>query len=169
MIRAVLAAIDALTGVLGRTVAWLTYAMMAGTVVVVILRYGFDIGAIPLQEAVVYMHGTAFMLGIAYTLKVDGHVRVDLIYARLSDAAQRRVNLLGHALFLFPVALFILVSSLGYVRASWRILEGSPEVGGIPAVFLLKTLIPLMAVTLLLQAIVEVARCLLGGRLDADD
>ncbi len=159
--RALAAAIDRLTEALGRAIAWLTFAMMAMTVVVVILRYGFDIGAIVLQESVVYMHGLAFMLGIAYTLKSDDHVSVDLIYSRLGPAARRRINLFGHIVFLVPVSLFILVSSLDYVAASWRVLERSPEVGGIPAVYLLKSLIPVMAVALLLQGVAEILRCLI--------
>ncbi len=161
MPQGVIRRLDGLTDLLGRAIAWLTFAMMLMTVIVVVLRYGFDIGAIVLQESVVYMHGTVFMLGIAYTLKTDDHVRVDLIYARLSEAAQRRVDLLGHIVFLVPVATFIFVSSLDYVAASWRVLEGSPEVGGLPAVFLLKTLIPVMAATLILQGIAEILKCLM--------
>ncbi len=152
--------IDRFTDGLGRAIAWLTFAMMAMTVVVVTLRYGFDIGAIVLQESVVYMHGLAFMLGIAYTLKTDDHVRVDLIYSRLGPRARRRINLFGHVVFLIPVCLAVLASSLGYVAASWAVLERSPEVGGIPAVYLLKSLIPLMALVLLLQGIAEIIRCL---------
>lgn len=158
--RALAARIDRLTEALGRVIAWLLFGMMAMTVVVVVLRYGFDIGAIVLQESVVYMHGLAFMLGIAYTLKNDGHVRVDIIYSRLGARSRRHINLFGHVVFLIPVCLFILVSSLDYVAASWRVLERSPEVGGIPAVYLLKSLIPVMALTLLLQGIAEIIRCL---------
>ena len=158
--RALADRIDAFTDGLGRAIAWLTFAMMAMTVVVVVLRYGFDIGAIVLQESVVYMHGLAFMLGIAYTLKTDDHVRVDIIYSRLGARARRRINLFGHVVFLIPVCLVVLVSSLEYVVASWRVLERSPEVGGIPAVYLLKSLIPLMALALLLQGIAEIIRCL---------
>ena len=159
--RALADTIDRLNDALGRAIAWLTFAMMATTVVVVVLRYGFDVGAIVLQESVVYMHGLAFMLGIGYTLKTDDHVRVDLIYSRLGHVARRRVNLFGHVVFLVPVSLFILLSSLDYVAASWRVLERSPEVGGIPAVYLLKSLIPVMAVALLLQGIAEIIRCLI--------
>jgi TRAP-type mannitol/chloroaromatic compound transport system permease small subunit len=159
--------LDRWTDRIGHAIAWLTYAMMAATVVVVVLRYGFDIGAMMLQESVVYMHGIVFMLGIGYTLKVDGHVRVDLVYSRLSPVARRRIDLVGHVVFLLPVAAFILIGSLDYVAASWRVLEKSPEVGGIPAVFLLKTLIPLMAAALLLQGLIEIARTLLGQEPDA--
>ncbi len=153
-----LALLDRFTELTGRTVAWLTAAMAVLTVLVVVLRYAFGEGAIALQESITYLHGIVLMLGMAYALKHDAHVRVDLIYSRLSPRGQSLVNLLGHCLFLIPVAATLLWSSLPYVRASWRILEGSSEVGGLPAVFLLKTLIPIMAALLLLQALAEIVR-----------
>ena len=128
------------------------------TVVIVVLRYAFDQGAIVLQESVMYMHGFVFMLGIPYALKMDTHVRVDLIYSRLSTNRRALINLLGHLFFLIPVCLFILVYSQSYVMSSWRLLEGSAEVGGIPAVFILKSLIPAMAILLLLQGLAECIR-----------
>ena len=150
--------IDRLIERIGRTIAWLTGLMGLVTVTVVVLRYGFDQGAIVLQEAVVYLHALCFMLGIAYTLKADEHVRVDVFYSRLGTRGRALVNLLGHLLFLAPTAGVIFAFSIDYVGASWRILEGSSEVGGIPAIFLLKTLIPVMAVLLFLQGIAEAAR-----------
>jgi len=122
----------------------------------VILRYAFDQGAIMLQESVIYLHGVVFMLGIPYALKESAHVRVDVLYSRWTRPRQTLVDLGGHLLLLIPVCVFILVYSWDYVAASWRIREGSPEVGGIPAVFLLKSLLPLMAATLLLQGVGEV-------------
>lgn len=130
------------------------------TFAIVVLRYGFDLGAIAVQESVLYLHAAAFMLGIPYTLQKDQHVRVDVIYARLSPVGQARVNLLGHCLLLAPMAITLFWLSLPYVAASWQILEGSTEVGGIPALFLLKTLIPVMCLLLLLQGLAESARAL---------
>lgn len=150
--------IDGLTDLVGRTIAWLTAMMALVTVVVVALRYLFDQGGIMLQESVMYMHGCVFLLGIPYALKTGSHVRVDLFYARLSDKHRALIDLLGHAFFLLPVCVFILVYSQAYVAASWRVLEGSPEVGGIPAVFVLKSLIPIMAAMLLLQGFAESVR-----------
>lgn len=140
--------------------AWLTLLMGAITFAVVLFRYGFNLGAIAAQESVIYLHATAFMLGIPYTLKQDEHVRVDVFYSRLSTVGRARVNLLGHCLLLGPTALALLWLSLPYVAASWRVFEGSSEVGGIPAVFLLKTLIPVMCVLLLLQGLAESLRAL---------
>jgi len=123
------------------------------TTAVVILRYGFEQGAIAAQESVLYLHGTLFMLGAAPTLLANKHVRVDVFYRNFSSRQQTWVNTLGHTLFTTPICLLIIFGSWGYVTESWSIMESSPEPGGIPAVFLLKTLIPAMAVMLLLQAI----------------
>ena len=100
-----------------------------------------------------YLHGALFMLGAAPTLLSDKHVRVDVFYRNFSPRQQTWVNTLGHTLFTIPICLLIIFGSWGYVAESWSILESSPEPGGIPAVFLLKSLIPAMAVLLLLQAI----------------
>lgn len=145
---------------LGRLIAWLLLPMVLGTTLVVVLRYALNEGSILLQEAVLYLHALVFMLGIPYALKADAHVRVDLVYSRLGPRGRTVINLIGHVLFLLPVAGALLLYSQSYVTRSWRILEGSSEVGGIPGVFLLKTLIPVLAVLLLLQGLAEIARCI---------
>lgn len=152
------ASIEAITEITGRILAWLTLAMMLALCLVVVLRYGFDIGSVALQEAVTYLHGTIFMLGAAYTLKHDGHVRVDIFYRRFSPRARAWVNSVGGILFLLPLCVYIFFVSLDFVSQSWLIREVSTEPGGIPAVFLLKSLIPLMAVNLGLQAVAEILR-----------
>ncbi len=143
--------IERLIEVIGRAAAWLTLAMVAATCVTLILRYGFDMGAIMLQESVLYMHGAVFMLGFSYTLKHDEHVRVDLVYSRISDRRRSIVNLGGHIVLMTPLCLALTYFSLDYVTNSWSILEGSQEVDGIRGVYLLKTLIPASACLLLLQ------------------
>ena len=159
-VQAVIRIIDGITEHSGRCVAWLTLVMMIVTCTVVVLRYGVGIGSIAMQESVTYLHGMVFMIAIAYAMKHDAHVRVDIVYARLSEANRDWINLVGHLLFLLPVCGYILFNSFGYVVRSWQIMEGSPEVGGIPAVFVLKSLIPLMAVLLALQGIAEILRIL---------
>jgi TRAP-type mannitol/chloroaromatic compound transport system permease small subunit len=150
--------IDALSTRITQVVRWLALVMVLVTVAVVVLRYAFAIGAIPLQESVIYMHGVLFMLGIPYGVLQNTHVRVDIIYSRLNPRQQDWVDLAGHLLFLLPLAAFIFVTSLPYVAASWRVLEGSAEVGGLPAIFILKTLIPTMAALLFLQGLSEIAK-----------
>jgi TRAP-type mannitol/chloroaromatic compound transport system permease small subunit len=138
----------------GAGIAWLTILMVVGTFVVVVLRYVFDLGWIWMQESVTWMHAAVFMLGAAYTLKRDEHVRVDIFYSRMSRRQQAIVDLLGTLLFLLPVSVFLFAASWGYVHSSWSIHEASREAGGLPYPFvpILKTFIPLTAVLLLLQA-----------------
>ena len=150
--------IDAIIEISGRTVAWLSLGMVVITCTVVVLRYGFDTGAIALQESVTYMHALVFMIGLSYALKHDRHVRVDLLFNRLSRRSRQRINLIGHLGLLLPICLVITMESFDYVMRSWAISEGSPEAGGIPGVYLLKTLIPLSALLLSMQAVSEVLR-----------
>ena len=150
--------IDAIIEISGRTVAWLSLGMVVITCTVVVLRYGFDTGAIALQESVTYMHALVFMIGLSYALKHDRHVRVDLLFNRLSRRSRQWINLIGHVGFLLPICLVITLESFDYVMRSWAIREGSREAGGIPGVYFLKTLIPLSALLLSMQAISEVLR-----------
>lgn len=152
--------IDSLSEGTGTSVAWLTIVMMLVTCVIVVARYVFDIGSIALQETVIYLHGIVFMLGIPYTLKNGGHVRVDIFYQKASLKTRAIIDLFGTLVFLFPVAGFILWNSLDYAYQSWSIGESSPEPGGLPAVYLLKALIPLMAAMLAIQGVAEALRSL---------
>lgn len=153
--------IDRLSELSGRLLAWLTLLMMILLALVVLLRYGFEIGSIALQESVTYLHATVFMLGAAYTLKRDGHVRVDIFYRNFSPRGKAWVNSLGGIIFLLPLCVYIFFISWDFVAQSWLIREISPEPGGIPAIFLLKTLIPLFALKLGLQGLAEILRSLL--------
>ena len=151
-------AIDRFTDSFGRLLAWLVVLMMLAMATVVLLRYGLQVGSIALQESITYMHAGLFMLGLAYTLKHNGHVRVDIFYRYYSARQQAWINSLGGIIFLLPLCLFIVGISWGFVGQSWEIREISTEPGGIPAVFLLKTLIPLMAINLFVQGLAEVLR-----------
>ena len=135
----------------GRFIAWLTLFIVLVTFIVVVLRYAFDIGSIALQESISYMHAFVFMLGAAYTLKHDSHVRVDIFYRKMSIAKKAWVDLLGTLLLLFPVCLFILISSWDYVLTSWSQLEESGEAGGLAYVYILKTSLLIMPILLMLQ------------------
>lgn len=157
-LRRLIRVCDAVNERIGRALAWLTLGTVLVTLAVVIMRYGFSFGRIWIQEISMYLHAAVFMLGAAYTLQHRAHVRVDIFYQRFRPRTQALVDLGGGLLFLLPVALFILVWSLGYVANSWARMEGSPETGGLPLVYLLKTFIPLAAVLLLVQAVAEIAR-----------
>ncbi len=156
------AIIDALSEWTGRAVAWLTLVMVLVTFLVVVLRYAFNMGWIAMQESIAYMHAVVFLGAAAYTLKQDGHVRVDIFYREMTPRAQALINLFGTLLLLIPVGGFIFWVSWLYVMESWSVLEGSREAGGIPGVFLLKTMIPAMAALLLLQGVSEVLRSVLA-------
>lgn len=150
--------LETMIDVSGRWLGWLNLLMVFGTLVIVILRYLFNEGSILLQESVMYVHAIVFMLGMAVTFKSDDHVRVDVLYQRFSERGQHWVNLLGGLLLLLPMMGFILWECLDYVALSWRTQEASQETGGLPYVYLLKTLIPMMVVLLSLQAILGIIR-----------
>ena len=139
----------------GRLIAWLTLPMVLGTFVVVVLRYGFDLGWIWMQESVIWLHAAVFMLAAAYTLNRDEHVRVDVFYRGMRPERKALVNLAGTVLFLLPMAVFLVVTSFEYVAVSWLIGESSREAGGLPFPFvpLLKTVIPVTALMLIAQGV----------------
>lgn len=161
VIRMIAQFADRLNGFVGASVAWLTLLMVVVTCGVVLARYVFDFGSIALQESVIFMHGSVFMLGVAYTLKEKGHVRVDVLYERFSQKTKALIDLIGHLIFLVPFSLFILWTSLGYVEFAWSLKESSAQPGGLPGVYLFKTLIPIMAALLLIQGISEILKALL--------
>jgi TRAP-type mannitol/chloroaromatic compound transport system permease small subunit len=156
--------LDAIAEWTGRAVSWLTLTMVLATVAVVVLRYAAGVGLIWLQESVNWMHALVFMLGAAYTLKADQHVRVDVFYREMSERGRAIVNLAGTLLFLLPLCVYLVVESWDYVAVSWRIAERSREAGGLPMLYLLKSVIPLMAVLLALQGIAGGLRALLQLR-----
>jgi TRAP-type mannitol/chloroaromatic compound transport system permease small subunit len=162
--------IDNITERFGRLLAWLIPLMMLGTASVVIMRYGFGQGMTALQESVTYLHGTVFMLGAAYTLKHGGHVRVDIFYHRFSVRTKAWIDSIGSLVFLLPLCGLILISSWDFAANAWAIRETSVEPGGLPFVYLLKSLLPVMAINLALQGVAELLRnamILIGPELNA--
>ena len=157
-LQCLVAVIDKWTLRTGHAVAWLLVVMVATQSLIVILRYGFEIGSIALQESVTYLHAACFMLGIAYTVNINGHVRVDIFYRQFSPRKKAAVNLFGAIVFLLPLCVFIFITSYQYVLQAWQFKEHSSDTGGLPIVYLLKTLIPLLAAGLLLQSISEIAK-----------
>ncbi|MGV6827621.1 MAG: TRAP transporter small permease subunit [bacterium] len=158
--NAAITLLDRFSRLTGQLVSWLTLTLVLVTFAVVVLRYVFDLGWIAMQESANYMHATVFMLGAAYTLHAQGHVRVDIFYEKFGPRGQALVNLLGTLLLLFPITGFIFWVSWEYVSASWSVWEGSREAGGLPGVFLLKSLILLLPLTLALQGLAEILRSL---------
>lgn len=153
--------IDGFSEWTGRGIAWLTLAMVLLQFLVVLLRYGFNAGFIAMQESITYLHALVFMLGAAYTLKHEGHVRVDIFYRGMGERGRAWVDLLGTLLLLVPTFVFLIAVSWTTVFNSWALLEGSPEAGGLPLVFALKTVLLVMPVLMLVQSVSMVARTLL--------
>jgi len=158
--KAVSTGIDYVNDVISRTAAWLVVAMVVVTFGIVVMRYLFNIGSIQAQESVIYMHAIVFMLAAASTLKQDGHVRVDIFYSKMSVRKKALVNFFGNLFLLIPVCIFILWNSWEYVLNAWNIKEGSREAGGLPWVYLLKTVMIFFAVMLILQGISEMLKSL---------
>ncbi len=150
--------IDRLTTAIGRAAAWLALAVVALQFAVVVLRYVFGLGSIWLQESILYSHAALFLLAAAWTLRNEGHVRVDLFYSTASARTKAIVDLIGTILLLLPFAAAILYFSWPYVMRSWVILEGSREASGLPLVFALKTLIPVFAGMMILQGSAQALR-----------
>ncbi|NPA71865.1 MAG: TRAP transporter small permease subunit [Gammaproteobacteria bacterium] len=137
----------------GHLVAWSALSLVFIMALVVILRYGFNTGSIALQEAVMYNHAFLFMLGIAYTYQQDKHVRVDVFYAQFSANTRAWINVIGSFVLTLPAMGFIIWSGWDYVAVSWRIQETSAEAGGIEYLYLLKSLILIMALLVISQAL----------------
>ncbi|MCH9004840.1 MAG: TRAP transporter small permease subunit [Proteobacteria bacterium] len=160
--------LDRISSMLGKASAWLTLIMVLVTFVVVVMRYAFDAGLIWLQESVVWMHAFVFMVGAAYTLQQEQHVRVDIFYREMSARGRAWVDLAGVIVFLLPLCLFLAWKALDYVAVSWKLQEASRESGGLPypLIPLLKSILIVMPVTVGLQGIALLQQCVrtLRGR-----
>jgi len=144
----------------GRTVSWLALLMVITTFLVVVLRNAFDIGWIALPASITYMHAAEFLVGAAYTLQQEAHVRVDIFYTKFTPTTRAWIDLCGALFMLLPFMLFLSWTSWDYIRDSWQVMEGSREAGGLPAVFLLKSFILVMTTLLSLQACAQILRAI---------
>ena len=150
--------IDTFTRLTGQCIRWFALLMVLATCAVVALRYLFGMPSIALQETVMYLHASLFMLGAAYTWQQGGHVRVDVFYRGWSESRRRLADRFGILLLVVPTCLFMVWTSWEYVGNAWAIRERSQEASGLPFIYLLKTLILALPLTILLQAIAELLR-----------
>jgi TRAP-type mannitol/chloroaromatic compound transport system permease small subunit len=153
--------IDRITAAVGRIATWCALYVVLAEFAVVVLRYALGFGSIRLQESVLYAHAGLFMLAAAWTLQTDGHVRVDIFYARATARARAAVDLLGAVVFLLPFAAVLFAVTLPYVERSWHIFETSPQPSGLPFVYLLKTVILVFAALIGLQGVAQALRAAL--------
>jgi TRAP-type mannitol/chloroaromatic compound transport system permease small subunit len=145
--------IDALNDRVGRAVAWTTLLLVLVTFVDVVMRYFFNTSYVFTQELEWHVFAFIFLMGAGYTLKNDGHVRVEVFYGKLSPKGRAWTNLIGVIFFLIPSCLVFIKTSIPFVMESYRIMEGSPDPGGIPFRFILKSCIPAGYMLMLLQGI----------------
>ena len=139
----------------GRFVSWLVIALVLLISYDVAMRYLFQAGSTALQELEWHLFSLIFLLGAAYTLKHDGHVRVDVLYHAKWMSAKGRawIDLFGSLFFLIPFCILIIYSSWPFVLNAYEIGESSPDPGGLPYRFLLKAAIPLGFALLILQGL----------------
>jgi|TARA_B110000003_G_scaffold264612_1_gene289569 TRAP-type mannitol/chloroaromatic compound transport system permease small subunit len=157
------------TQFIGRMCRWFSLAMVIVTCSVVILRYLFDYSSIAMQEVVMYLHASLFMFGAAYTWQQNGHVRVDVLYHKWPASIQQRIDLLGTLFLLLPTCLFLMYISWDYVMLAWQYGEKSHEAGGLPFVYLLKTLIVILPALLIIQALSDVLSLVFNISLDTSN
>lgn len=145
--------IDRISTILGKAASWLTLFMVLVTFIVVVMRYVFDAGLIWLQESVTWMHAVVFMVGAAYTLQQEEHVRVDVFYRTMNARRRAWVDATGVIVFVWPLCLLLAWKSYDFVAASWGLKEASRESGGLsyPLVPLLKTVLLVMPAAVALQ------------------
>jgi TRAP-type mannitol/chloroaromatic compound transport system permease small subunit len=160
-VSSIIREIDAFSDWTGRAVSWLTLVLVLATAIDVILRYLFKITFVFVQEAEWYLFSLIFLLAAGYGLRHDAHVRVDIFYARLGPRGKAWVDTGGALLFLFPTCYLIISASMPYVGNSWRDLEVSPDPGGLPLRFLLKTAIPVGFVLLAVQGVASLLKSLI--------
>jgi TRAP-type mannitol/chloroaromatic compound transport system permease small subunit len=150
--------VDALNDWIGRTVAWLTLGCVLTCFAVVVLRYAFDVGFPWLQELYVWQHAAVFMAGAGYTLLHGGHVSVDVLYGKASPRRRAWIDIAGTLVFLFPWLAVVATASAPFVLSSWSIREASSTAGGMPAVYLLKSLLWVFCALLFVQGLALIAR-----------
>jgi TRAP-type mannitol/chloroaromatic compound transport system permease small subunit len=152
-LRRIARIIDTINEWVGRGVAWVTLGLVLVVFVDVVMRYLFKTSFVFTQELEWHLFAFIFLIGAGYTLLHDGHVRVDIIYQRLGPKGRAWINLIGVLFFLIPGCLLVVATSWQFTLSAWSILEGSPDPGGIPFRFLVKSTITVGFFLLLLQGL----------------
>ncbi len=160
-LRALIKLIDHLNEAVGRLMGWLTILMVINVFIVVVLRYVFSIGWVWMQELYIWIHATVFMMGAGYTLLHDGHVRIDLIYRTASPRYKAMVDILGSLFLATPLIYVIISRAMPLIIRSIENMERSAEAGGLPGVFLLKSVIAVFCILFGLQILALFLRSLI--------
>ena len=136
---------------IGRISSLLVLFLILLVSVSVILRYVFSIGFIWIQDLYIWIHAIFILLGISYTLKMNNHVRIDLLYRNFNKKKRNLINLIGLIIFGIPLTYLLLVNGLDYFTRSYNLNEGSKESGGLPNIFILKFFIFFLGILLFLE------------------
>ena len=153
---------DRISSITGKTISWLTLFMVIVTSIIVVMRYVFDAGMIWLQESVIWMHAAVFMIGAAYTLLHEEHVRVDIFYRKMSKRHRAMVDFAGVTIFLLPLCGYLAFQAYDFAAVAWSIHETSREPGGLPYPMIpaLKSIVVIMPVVVALQGVSLLMRSL---------
>lgn len=137
-------ALENITEISGKLVSWLVLVLVILVSYDVGMRYLLQSGSIAIQELEWHLFALIFLLGAAYTLKHDDHVRLDLIYQSrfMNDYRRAWINFLGSILFLIPFSILVIVSSWQFISLAFIHGEGSPDPGGLPYRWIIKSAIP---------------------------
>ena len=153
--------IDKINNYIGNLCALFAFSMVIVVFTVVVLRYGFNIGFIWMQEVYVWLHSFVFMLGAGFTYLANEHVRIDVFYRGANEKYKATVDLLGNVILLLPFLYIIWKYSYPFVYRSFLMNEVSREAGGMPALFILKSAILWFCLVLFIQVISNICKSLL--------
>lgn len=153
--------VDALNEWVGRVTSWFTLGCVLVCFAVVVLRYVFNMGYVWLQELYVWQHAVVFMIGAGYTFLHGGHVRVDIVYSKMSPRRQAMIDIFGTLVFLLPWLAVVAWMSQSFISSSWSIREASSQTGGLQGLYLLKSVIWVFCVLVGLQGLAMVGRGIL--------
>ncbi len=147
----IIESIDSVNEFIGKSVSWLSFLLVLLVTIDVVMRYGFNISFVSLEEMEWHLYALIFLLGAGYTLRHNGHVRVDVIYQRLPKRVRAFINVMGVLFFLFPGCYLVIKTSIPFVHSSWLMHEGSADPGGLPARYILKAVVPIAFALLAIQ------------------
>ena len=141
---------------IGDTCSWLSFMLVILISLDVFLRYVFNFSSASLYELEWHMFAMIFLIGSSLTLQRDEHVRVDVFYNKFSDKGKNIINLVGNLIFLLPFCIIIFYTSIPFVEDSYNILESSPDPGGLPFRFIIKSIIPISFLLLVTQGLLNI-------------
>ncbi len=160
ILRKISQLIDEFSDKVGWFVGWLTTLMVLIVFYDTVMRYAWNKGNVALQELEWHLFAVVFLIGAAYTLKQGGHVRVDILFIKFSEKTKAWVDFLGTLVFLIPFSIMVILSTKGFIENSWAVKEVSPDPGGLPARYILKSMIPLGFVLVIIQGFSQMIKSL---------